>query len=39
MVAVEISEFEKNNDDYWDGVKLYKKIIHKVLSIIEAIYL
>ena len=36
--AVEIFEYEKNNDGYWDGAKLYYQVIKKALPIAEALY-
>ena len=37
--VVEIFEYEKNNDNYWDGAKLYQQVINKALLIAEAPYL
>lgn len=37
--AVEIFEYGKNNDDYWDGAKLYQQIVNKALPIAKALYL
>ena len=36
--AVEILEYEKNNEGYWDEVKLVKQVKKKALSIAEALY-
>lgn len=36
--AVEIFEYGKNNDGYWDRAKLYKQVIDKALPIAEALY-
>ena len=36
--AVEILEYGKNNEDYWDGVKLVKQVKEKALYIVEAFY-
>lgn len=36
--AVEIFEYGKNNDGYWDGVKLHKQVVSKALPIAEALY-
>ena len=36
--AVEIFEYGKNNDGYWDGVKLHKQVMTKALPIAEALY-
>lgn len=36
--AVEIFEYEKNNDGYWDGAKLQQQVINKVLPIAEVFY-
>ena len=37
--AVEILEYGKNNEDYWDRVKLVKQVKKKALPIAEALYL
>ena len=36
--AVEIFEYGKNNDGYWDGAKLHKQVVEKALPIAEALY-
>ena len=36
--AVEIFEYGKNNDGYWDGAKLYKQVVDKALPIAQALY-
>lgn len=36
--AVEIFEYRKNNDEYWDGPKLLKQVIEKAVPIAEALY-
>ena len=36
--AVEIFEYGKNNNGYWDGAKLYKQIVEKALPVAEALY-
>ena len=36
--AVEIFEYRKNNDGYWDGAKLHLLVMKKVLPIAEALY-
>lgn len=36
--AVEIFEYGKNNDGYWDGVKLHKQVVSKALPIAEALH-
>ena len=36
--AVEIFEYGKNNDGYWDGAKLHKQVVTKALPIAEALY-
>ena len=37
--AVEVFEYEKNNDGYWDGAKLHQQVVNKALPIAEALYL
>ena len=37
--AVEIFEYGKNNDRYWNGAKLYHQVMKKTLPIAEALYL
>lgn len=34
-----IFEYRKNNDGYWDGIKLYQQVIIKTLSIAKTLYL
>lgn len=36
--AVEIFEYGKNNDGYWDGPKLLKQVIEKAIPIADALY-
>lgn len=36
--AVELFEYEKNNDGYLDEAKLYNQVIKKALSIAEVFY-
>ena len=36
--AVEIFEYRKNNDGYWDKAKLYQQVVSKALPIAEALY-
>lgn len=36
--AVEMCEYRKNNDEYWDEAKLYKQVVNKALPIAEALY-
>ena len=36
--AVEIFEYGKNNDGYWDGAKLHHQVMKKALLIAEALY-
>ena len=36
--AVEIFEYGKNNDGYWDGAKLHQQVVNKALLIAEALY-
>ena len=36
--AVEIFEYRKNNDGYWDGAKLHNQVVNKALSIAQALY-
>ena len=36
--AVEIFEYGKNNEGYWDGPKLLKQVINKAIPIAEALY-
>ena len=37
--AVELFEYGKNNEGYWNGPKLHKQVVTKALSIAEALYL
>lgn len=37
--AVEIFEYGKNNNGYWDEAKLYHQVMKKVLPIAETLYL
>ena len=36
--AVNVFQYGKNNDGYWDGAKLYQKVVKKALSIAKALY-
>lgn len=36
--AVEVFEYGKNNERYWDGVKLHKQVVSKALLIAKALY-
>lgn len=36
--AVEIFEYGKNNDGYWDGAKLHNQVVNKALPIAQALY-
>ena len=36
--AVEVFEYGKNNDGYWDGAKLHQQVVNKALPIAEALY-
>ena len=36
--AVEIFEYRKNNDGYWDGAKLHHQVMKKALLIAKALY-
>lgn len=36
--AVEIFEYRKNNDKYWNGAKLHQQVINKALLIAKALY-
>lgn len=36
--AVEIFEYGKNHEGYWDGAKLHKQVVTKALPIAEALY-
>lgn len=36
--AVEVFEYGKNNDGYWDGAKLHQQVVKKALPIAEALY-
>ena len=39
LEAVELFKYGKNNERYWDGAKLYKQVVSKVLFIAKAFYL
>lgn len=39
LEAVELFEYEKNNEGYYNGAKLYKQIVSKALYIAKALYL
>ena len=36
--AVEIFEYGKNNDGYWDGAKLHHQVMKKALPIAQVLY-
>ena len=36
--ALEIFEYRKNNDGYWDGAKLHNQVVNKALPITQALY-
>lgn len=36
--AVEVFEYGKNNDGYWDGAKLHQQVVKKALPIAEALF-
>lgn len=36
--AVEIFEYGKNNDGYWDGPKLLKQVVKKAIPIVDDLY-
>lgn len=36
--AVELFEYGKNHEGYWDGVKLHEQVIFKALRVAEALY-
>ena len=36
--AIEMFEYRKNNDGYWDEAKLHKQVVSKALPIAEAFY-
>ena len=36
--AVELFEYGKTNEGYWDGSKLHKQVVNKALPIAEALY-
>lgn len=36
--AVELFEFEKTNESYWNGSKLHKQMVNEALPITEALY-
>lgn len=35
---IEIFEYKKNNDGYWDRAKLYQQVVTKALLIAEVLY-
>ena len=35
---VEIFEYEKNNNEYWDRTKLHQQVVNKALPIAETLY-
>lgn len=35
---MEIFEYGKNNDGYWNGAKLHKQVVNKALLIMKALY-
>ncbi len=37
-LAVDVFEYEKNNDGYWDEAKLHQQVVNKALLIAEALY-
>ena len=37
--SVEIFEYGKNNNRYWDEAKLYQQVVNKTLPIVEVLYL
>lgn len=39
LETVELFEYRKNNEGYWDGAKLHKQLISKTLPITEVFYL
>lgn len=36
--AVEVFEYGKNNDRYWDGAKLHQQVVKKALPITKTLY-
>ena len=36
--AVELFEYEKTNQGYWDGPRLHKQVANKALPIAEVLY-
>ena len=36
---VNLFEYRKNNEKYWDDSKLYKQVVTKAFSIAKAVYL
>ena len=36
--AVEIFEYRKNNDGYWDGAKLHQQVVNKALPIAKVLF-
>ena len=37
--AVELFEYKKFNESYWNGLKFYKQVVNKLLPIAEVLYL
>ena len=37
--AIEVFEYGKNNNDYWDGAKLHQQVVNKALLIAKTLYL
>ena len=38
LEIVELFEYGKNNERYWNGAKLHKQVVSKALSIAKALY-
>lgn len=38
LEAVELFEYRKNNERYWDGAKLHKQVVSKALPITKVLY-
>lgn len=38
MEAIELFEYKKSNEGYWNRFKLDKQVVNKILSITEALY-
>ena len=36
--VVELFEYEKSNEGYWDELKLHKQVVNKALPIVGALY-